>query len=94
MRNARQELFVHINALESSLEDLTRRIERMFASVPDAEGVRRMPWPATDLPAPVVCALLEGYRHDGRHVRIEGQGNDLYLILRLSEDAVPIPVMY
>lgn len=93
MRNAQQELNLHVNRLQASLEDLQARIERMCESEPDADGVRRMDWPTPDLPAEVIAAVLEGHREFGRELRIETRGRGLCLAHH-RDDATPVPIAH
>jgi hypothetical protein len=92
MRNARQELFIHINALQNELERLTLGIEKLLVAAPDREGVRRMPWQTPALPAQVVAALLEGYRDDGWDLRVDARGRDMELVISPNREAVPLPI--
>jgi hypothetical protein len=92
MRNAQQELNLHVNALQASLDGLKAAIEAMCAAPPGPDGIRAMPWPTPILPSPVVCALLEGYRDAGRDLRIEAASGGLRLALH-PDPAVPRPVI-
>lgn len=92
MRNARQELFIHINGLQSELERITMRFEHLLASPPDAEGVRCMPWETPALPGQIVAALLEGYRDQGWDWHIDADGRGMALTLRPNREAVPLPI--
>lgn len=92
MRNAQQELNLHVNALQASLDGLRAAIDAMCVSAPDSDGVRSMAWPTPILPSPVICALLEGYRIEGRDLRIEAAGRGLRLAL-YPDSAIPEPVI-
>lgn len=92
MRNAQQELNLHVNALQSELDELKRHIEAMLDSRAGAEGVRRMDWRTPNLPATVISALLEGYREHGRDLRIETRTGGLTLAA-YPDPAAPLPVI-
>ena len=92
MRNAQQELNLHVNALQSELDELKRRIDAMLASKPGADGARSMDWPTPSLPSPVISALLEGYRDVGHDLRMEARGRGLRLAA-YRDLAAPLPVI-
>jgi len=92
MRNAQQELNLHLNTLQSELERLMTRIERLLVAEPDETGERRMPWKTPGLPAQVTVTLLEGYRDHGFDAHIEDLHGHMTLVLRPNREAVPLPI--
>lgn len=90
MRNAQQAMNLHVNRLQSELEDLTARIERALESAPDTEGERSMEWHVGELPGDVVSALLEERRDRGWHWRWkEEKPFRTMIIFRRAAEAVP-----
>ena len=71
MRNAQQELNLHVNGLQSELDALAAKIERTLEAAPDAEDEHAMEWDVGSLPGEVVAALLEERRDRGWEWRFE-----------------------
>jgi hypothetical protein len=90
LKNARQELNLHVNMLQSELEALAANIERALTSPPDAEDEHAMEWDVGSLPGEVVAALLEERRARGWDWRWE-ERKPFRTIIRFYRTAEAVP---